>query len=329
MYRRFLNILFLIPWALGQVARRRKQRRTKHRRSRHALNRAIKGATGQQLFELKYKLSEGAQFRWTVEHVQTTKTSINEYTEIASSRTDSVTQWRVISVDSLGRATLVQTIESIKFWQRVGAGEPVAYDSTADPKPPTEFATEAKKIGLPLPAITVHTDGQIAQSDAHQSHYDFGAGSFWIPLPDRPIPVGQKWSIPNELIAKDDDGSYKRIKTQVEYQLQSVDGHLAKIRFDTQVLTPINSPAVQSQICQQMTHGQVEFDMATGVLVRKKVNWNEKVVSFNRAGSVTHYLGEFTIVLDRPAAAPTSVAQKVTAKPLQIRTREQAPIFRR
>jgi hypothetical protein len=296
---------------------------------RETLGRAIQNATGQQLYELTYKFTEGDQFRWNVEHVQTTKTSINEYTEIASSRTESITSWRVISVDSQRRASLVQTIEAVKFWQRIGEAEPVAFDSRGGTQPPSEFENEAKRVGLPFPAIVVLSDGQVSKNDDANSRYDFGAGSFWIPLPSHPVPVGQTWTVPNTLIARDDDGSYKRIKVQIEYELQSVAEQTATIRFDTQVLTPIDSPSIQSQICQQMTHGQVEFDLAAGLITRKKVNWNEKVVSFNTANSLTHYLGEYTISIIRPDAAPVRRAAPVIARPLQIRTREEPPVFRR
>ena len=296
-----------------------------------ALDRAIQGTTRKQSFDLHYKFSEGDVHRWEVEHVETLKTSMNEFSEVVSSRTQSHSHWRIVSVDSQGQATLVQTIPWIKWWQRTGERDPLEFDTRREGEPPQQFANEAKKVNVPFPAISVQRQGKLTKSQEKADHYDFGAGSFWIPLPDQPVSLGHTWSVPNELFARSDDNSYKRIKTQMEYRLAAVQGSVAKIDFTTQSLTPIDSPKVHSQICQQLTSGHVEFDMNTGKILSKKVNWNEKVIGFHGDNSLTHYLGEYTIRSLDGESPPANerVAQPVIAKPLQIRTAHEPPVFRR
>ncbi len=297
----------------------------------HRLERAIEGTTQKQSFDLAYKFTAGEVHRWQVEHVETLKTSMNEYSEVVSSRTVSHSYWEVVSVDSQGQATLVQTIPWVQWWQRNGEQEPIEFDTRKGGEPPPQFATQAQKVNLPFPAMSVQRQGKITKNQDKPDQYDFGAGSFWIPLPDQPVAVGHSWTVPNEQFARSDDNSYKRIKTQMEYRLTSVQGPTAIIDFTTQVLTPIDSPKVHSQICQQLTSGHVEFDLARGKIVSKKVNWNEKVIAFHGDNSLTHYLGEYTIrSLDsQPQAQTPRVAQPVIAKPLQIRTRFDPPVFRR
>lgn len=294
-----------------------------------AVSKAISNVTGQQAYLLRYQFHDGARFRWKVEHVQTLKTSMAEFVEVVSSRTQSTSTWTVRSVDSQGQATLEQTIDSVNLWRRIGDQEPTSFDSRSDQNPPDDFASAAKNVGLPQPAIVVDTKGNVTDSKRKANDYDFGAGSFWIPLPPDPVAIGGKWYVPGELVARQDDGTFKRIKTRMAYELAQVIDGVATIRFEHEVLTPIDSPKVRSQICQQMTRGSIDFNLGKGAVQRKKVSWNEKVVGFEGGDSMTHYLGEYTINSVDLSGETDRSESVAAAKSIQLRTREQPPVFRR
>ncbi len=296
-----------------------------------ALDRATKQATQQQQFQLRYQFPAGQQFRWSVEHVSTNKTTMAETSEVMSSRTQSTTIWKVIHVDSLGQATLEQTIERVNGWQKNGDQPPVSYDSAKDAMAPIEFELMSKKVGKPLTTILVDDCGATIAGDTESRQYRFGTGSPWVPFPQEPIAVGHRWYAPDEFVAFNEDKSMKRIKLRVQYELIEVQDGCARIRFNTEILTPIEDPKIRSQILQQITHGEMKFDLARGLMLGKKVNWNEKVQGFQGANSLLHYLGEYNVSFVNPT--PESDADKpatiVKIKPIKIRTRDDGPVLRR
>lgn len=293
-----------------------------------ALQRATKQAVQKQRFELRYQFPPDSKFRWNVEHVSTNKTTMAEASEVMSSRSQSTTVWKVIHIDSLGQATLEQTIERANMWQRNGEQEPVSYDSASGATPPKEFQALAHSIGKPLTTLLVDASGKTIAGDSEKSQYRFGTGGPFVPFPKEPIAVGDLWYAPDEVVAYNEDKSIKRIKLRMRYELADVKDHRAIIRFSTEILTPIDDPRIRAQISQRITRGEIEFDLARGLMVRKKVNWNEKVQGFHGPNSLLHYLGEYTVTYAEPAAV-TATAPVTTLKPLKIRTRDDGPVFRR
>ena len=295
------------------------------------LSRATNLATKQQLFDLRYKFAAGEKMEWKVEHVSTNKTSMDQTTEVMSSRTQSTTAWKVLSIDSRGQATLEQTIESVNGWQKNGNHEPVSYDSAKDKSPAKEFETMAQRVGRPLMTLLVDERGNTVSGQNETNQYRFGTGSPWIPFPSKPIPVGHKWYEAGEVRASNDDKSVKRIKIQICYELRDVKDGMAKVAFNTEILTPIDDPKIRSQLSQRITRGHMDFDITQGRMVGKQVNWNEKVQGFQGPNSLMHYLGEYTVAFVDPAPktnANTS-GNISTIKPVKIRTRDDAPVFRR
>ena len=296
-----------------------------------ALNRATKQATQQQLFQLRYQFPAGQQFRWNVEQVTTNKTTMAETSEVMSSRTQSTTVWKVIHVDSLGQATLEQTIERMNMWQKIGDQEPASYDSASNASPPKEFESMAKLVGKPLTTMLVDNCGITVAGESETSQYRFGTGSPWVPFPKEPIAVGHQWFVPDEVLVSKEDKSKKRIKLRVKYELVAVQDGCARIQFNTEILTPIDDPQVRSQISQRINHGEMNFDLARGLMVGKKVNWNEKVQGFQGPNSLLHYLGEYSVSYVNPTAK-SDVANSTTVakvKPIKIRTRDDGPVLRR
>jgi hypothetical protein len=294
------------------------------------LERAARQATQRQQFEFRYQFPVGETLRWNVEHISTNKTSMEEVTEVMSSRTESTTAWKVLSLDSHGNATLEQTIESANWWQKTGDKNPISFNSADRQPPPQEFASMAQTVGRPLMTMCVDPLGTTISSSAEDNQYKFGTGSPWIPFPQHPIAVGDLWYEPSEVTAFNEDKSIRRVKLRIRYELADVRDQKATINFSTEILTPVDDPHVQSQLLQRITRGVLTFDLARGRMVGKRVNWNEKVQGFHGPNSLLHYLGQYTVLILEPTGQALSENPSVsTAKPLKLRTRYDAPVFRR
>ena len=89
-------------------------------------------------------------------------------------------------------------------------------------------------------------------------------GDITVPLPEQPIAVGESWRHPNEVTATAKDGRLVKVKMEQKFTLEEVRTGVARIRMETQILTPIRDPAVEAQVVQCATTGEIRFDIEAG-----------------------------------------------------------------
>lgn len=246
------------------------------------------------LFLLQYKFQPGETVAWDVEHITSTKTQMAGETEETSSRTASRKVWTIERVDSVGRIRFDHQIASVNMWQKIGDQSPIAYNSVTDDKAPKEFRDTADMLGHTLASFTITSDGQIKDRKSNVKQLKFGVGEVVIPLPPQAIEVGEKWSVPMDFSATDESGRSIQLKAHIAYELRKVTDGLAYITFRTEILTPVTSEKVKSQLMQQKTKGFVVFDIKQGRIIRREVEWNEKAIGFEGKDSFLEYLAKMS-----------------------------------
>ncbi len=258
-------------------------------------------------YRLKYKWKQGETLRWRVVHLATTEATIRGTTQTSKVRTVSTKVWHVKNVDKDGNATFVHLVSDINAWQKVSDRPEVRYDSTKDKVAPPEFAMAAKTIGVPIATVTVSPTGRVIKRDHAASKLNLGLGGITLPLPEKPVTVGAEWFVPSEIRVRLEDGRSKRIAIRMVYTLRSVKTGVATIGVETQVLTPIDDPRVKSQLIQQLTRGEIKFDIDAGQVISRRIDWDETVVGFQGADSLMKYLARFTEeLLPAPTTAENS-----------------------
>ncbi len=92
-----------------------------------------------------------------------------------------------------------------------------------------------------------------------------------MPLPVEPVKIGDSWHVSNEVrVRSDKTGRAERVKTRIVYTLDDVKTGLATINVRTELVTPVDDPAIKSQLVQQLTNGEIEFDLDAGRISRNK-----------------------------------------------------------
>ncbi len=243
---------------------------------------------------LQYRFQPGETVAWDVEHITSTKTQMAGETEETSSRTASRKIWTINRIDSIGRIRFDHQIASVNMWQKVGDQPSIAYNSATDASPPQEFRDTADMLGHTLASFTITADGQIKDRKSNVKQLKFGVGEVVIPLPPQAIEVGEKWSVPMDLSATDESGRSIQLKARIAYELRKVTDGLAYITFRTEVLTPVTSEKINSQLMQQKTKGFVVFNVKQGRIVRREVEWNEKAIGFEGKDSFLEYLAKMS-----------------------------------
>ena len=268
------------------------------------LSDAIQKASG-ETHELKYRFTENETIRYKVEHLVTVETTIEENRQRARSRSVSTKQWDIQEISDSGNAKLVHQVADADMWQQiimfvtedgkqVSKEREVRYNSSSDADPPLQYEKFAATVGKPLAEVVVDAHGQLIQREDKYKGTSWG-GQLVVPLPPKPVAVGHKWHKPQEIVIRLKDGRVKRIKTRQQYELISVKDGIAKIGFETQLITPgiRDQPKILVQIVQRLTSGNIEFDIDAGRIVRQHLKLNETVIGFNGAKSIMNYTGRF------------------------------------
>ncbi len=243
---------------------------------------------------LRYKLKAGEQLISKVVHFADTRTKMSEHEETSNSRTVTEKVWDVASVNPQGEMTFEYRITSVELAQSVGDGEELKYNSLTDKEAPDMFKQVAETVAKPLATVTINPQGQVIKRDSELKSPQLGMGELTLPLPEESVGIGSQWSVPREMRVKSENGVHRTIKVRELYTLEKVSAGIATIRIETQPLTPVNDPATESQLIQQLSKGEIKFDVDQGRMLSKQLIWSDEVVGFRGPETSLRYDAKFT-----------------------------------
>lgn len=246
-------------------------------------------------YALRYHFQPGETLRWNVAHRCQIRTSISGTTQTAETLTNSVKAWRVREVRPDGTATFEHMVESVQMRHNLSGRDEVRYDSRTDKIPPRGFAHVAHAVGVPLSTVTLSAKGRVIERKRHPVKGSTAAeGEMTISLPEEPIAVGHQWTSPHDIEVPLPSGAIQRLKTRQTFTLLGVKTGVATIQVTTQILTPINDPALESQVLQYGASGMVRFDVDAGRVLGQQMDVDKGVVGFRGEASSIRYVNRFT-----------------------------------
>jgi hypothetical protein len=274
---------------------------------------------------LRYKFQKGETVRWRVEHRSHVKTTVSGTTQTAESITFSVKRWIVNNVDEQGNATFEHSVESVQMRQKLSGRQEVAYDSLTDKQVPQVFESAASSVGIPLAELTIDAKGKVTHRE-NKAPGQVGDESSQITLllPANSVAVGEKWNFPNELDVALADGTRKKIQMRQQYTLEDVRNGIAILRLETQILTPIKDPAVEAQVMQRETAGEIRFDIEAGRIVGQQYDSDRQCVGFNGENSSLHCRTRFSESLLEDVS-PTALKDPQPKPALQVQPVKAGP----
>ena len=247
-----------------------------------------------QTYLLRYALNAGEQLHYEVTHVAKTKTRVNGTEEITQSHTVSNRHWDVKKNES-GAMTFDHVIDGVQMTQQKDDDDELRWSSDSGEEAPRMFSRVAEKIGETLSTVTVNGQGQETdREDFGGSKASLGMGSLTLALPEQAIKLGDSWAVPRELNTKTDEGLIKKIKIRELYTLEKVKTGVATISIRSEPLTPIEQESVKAQVVQQLSNGEIRFDIDNGRMLSKQLDWDETVVGFQGPTSMMEYRAQMT-----------------------------------
>ncbi len=250
--------------------------------------------TNSQKYDLKYKFKPGEVLTTEVVHRASVRTTIQGTTQTAETQSKSIKSWKVEGVDETGAATFTHVVDDIEMWQRNSGRQEVRYNSQSDEAVPPGYEEVAKSVGVPLSVVTMDPRGTILSRKETRAQPMGVSTQMTMPLADHPIAIGESWSMPIDIDVTLTDGSMKKVKTRQKFTLESVEEGIAKVKVDSQVLTPIHDPSIEAQLVQRMSDGWVKFDIANGRVLSQQLDLDKHVIGFNGPTSSMHYVTRFT-----------------------------------
>lgn len=235
----------------------------------------------------------------------TLESGVNEL----SHTTDSVRQFRVMSVDNGGNATVQVLIENVGMRATSSEGT-VTYDSKTDAKPIEQFKEVAATVGHPLAEFIVTPTGEVTSAKPlHESVNSVDASSQslehpFVRLPTDAVTVGDEWSEKFKLVVDVPGKLPEAVNLKRTYKLTSIDKGRATVTWRTIVLTPINDPGLEGDLAQRVFNGSFEFDIAAGHMLTRTAKAEGHVISFQGEGTKL----DTNIARKESLTAPTKTA---------------------
>jgi hypothetical protein len=150
-----------------------------------------------------------------------------------------------------------------------------------------------------------------------------------VPLPDKPIAIGHQWAVPTQLQVEDENGLVQNLSARVLHELEKVVEGKAYISIRTEILTPVESDKIRSQIMQQMSSGYAVLDLERGLIVFKELDWNEKVQGFEGNDSLLQYMAKLTEKIVNEENASSKKPTVSQNESVEIKPRDGKPIMRK
>jgi len=250
--------------------------------------------SGAKKYDLRYKFKPGETVRTKVLHQAAIRTTIDGTSQTAATVSTSIKVWKIEDIHSEGQIQFVHSVEHVKMRNEVTGREDAHYDSRVHATPPSGFEDVAKRVGMPLTRVTIDDRGTILQRKELAAPGPGQGTQLTLPLPKEPVAIGDTWTFPNDMRVRLRSGEIKNIKSQQKFTLQSVDGDIADIKVETQILTPVRDPEIEAQIIEQETNGTIRFDIAAGRLRRQQIDLDRSVVGYPNVKSSMHYRTRFT-----------------------------------
>ncbi|MBI3860464.1 MAG: hypothetical protein HY290_01060 [Planctomycetia bacterium] len=250
---------------------------------------------------LAFKFRPNQVLRYEVVNDAEITTNAKEETEIQRNSTKTKRHMRVGAIDGkTGAADLELSIDWVymrAIWDKRNGTTPVPIEFQSDDpeKQPPQFKHILATVGKPWATIryspTGHPEKVVSTAVqpkegkgvvASETGADGALEAQLIVLPKHPVTVGDSWSEQFDVVTRDGARNLTKVAIQRSYKLTDVKNGRAAIEMKTAVLTPVNDPAVSSQLLLREVAGQIVFDVERGVILSKE--WSVENLVVNALG---------------------------------------------
>ncbi len=245
----------------------------------------------EEKYLLRYRFHEGDTLCWNVVQTIRVTTTINDLTEKLETSSRSTKIWKVKELSVDGTALFEYGIRDVVMSHKQSGKDAMSFDSRQDAKIPARFKIVADSVGVPLSHISINARGETLKKLPLRP-YASGTeeNKITIPLPEHPVAVGDIWTFPVQppIELPRPNGTVKKVNARQRFTLESVKTGLATIRFETQVLTPLDDPQDKIKLINHLAKGTFQFDIDAGRTISQDSTIDERVSGYSGDASTHH-----------------------------------------
>jgi hypothetical protein len=257
---------------------------------------AAKGAV-----TLKYKWEANQIFYFDSTSLMSISTQKDTTAETAMNESRSFKHYRVISVDPDGNALLELIIDRVKMLARFGENDPLTFDSNSEAAPPPQLRGIRDGIGKPTARVQVSAYGTLkdvtrlgAAAPGKGAVADNDpSNNFLTVLPEMPTEIGGTWSEKIDVRVSVSKELTQNVTILRKFQLDAVEGNIARISMNSTVLTPVKDPMIIGQLIQRTPSAKIVFDIEKGQIVSRETRLDKTEIGVLGPNSSMRAVGEF------------------------------------
>lgn len=304
-----------IGWCVGTLAAQTKQAQARPAERVRPIEKTAPLPPGSTTYDLRYRLSTGDVLRYEATHRASIRSTIDQTTQAAQTKTDSVKLWKITDVLPNGDIELMNVVERVRMVNQLPNKDPAEYDSERDTTPPPGFEDAARAVGVPLNVLRITPRGKVISRNAKVRHQSVEEDSpIVLRLPAGPVAIDETWDEPFEVKVTLERGGTKSIQTRRRHKLTGVANAIATIEVTYQVLSPIDAIA-ECQLVQRLMEGEVKFDLKAGRIVSQQMEVDKRILGFAGPTSSMHYIMRMEEKLVKAEAPKVTEREPQTAPP--------------
>jgi Family of unknown function (DUF6263) len=264
---------------------------------------------------LRYKFTEGQQLRYLSEQESTVDAQASGARKTDISKVEQQRLFTVNSVTDDSISHLVMQFEHVRMEIQSDDREPVVFDSSMSPdEVPQLFQQAAHRLKGSAARYNLTSTGVAVTDESEEKRTKPGAAkaaqdttSFLIPLPEKPVSVGDTWKIETTVKVRVTAEINRDVVILRSFRLKEINDGIAMITFDASVMSKTPSVTVRSQLIQATPKGQAEFDIARGLMLAREIRFDETVLGALGPQTVLASWGNTSEqLLETPAPSATS-----------------------
>lgn len=254
-------------------------------------------------YKLAFKFHPQQVVRYAVSQQFEITTQLSGETETAKNSSEWKRHYKVTGVDATtGAGDLELSIDWVHMVASFENGnsdpEPIEFQSDDPDKHPEKykhiletvgkaraairFSAQGKPLkvlwGAPQQAAGPNTTAQAPQP-AHGTGPETTPETYFLPLPEQPVAIGEAWKERFDILARDSGKNLVRVTIQRTYKLAAVKDGLATIEFRTAILTPIQDPSIAGQLIQREVSGKLLLDIERGLVLSRESGVENSVLN--------------------------------------------------
>jgi hypothetical protein len=245
--------------------------------------------------EWRFQWKAAQLLNYKVEHNTTVAETIKMAREQTTSKLKLHKQWKVISVDDKGIATLELTLLSMRNEQIRPNGDSLLFDSTdLDKSTPALKEQLMKFVNTPVAEVRIDAAGKVVEvkSGPPLDRYD-SEPPFLLTIPVGPARPKQTWERKFTIVLSPPLGTGEKYEAVQEYHCKEMNLHYARVAFKTTIKDLPASPLDQVPLLPKLAKGEVIFSLLDGRMHSVRAHIERELQDHQGKGSSYHFKSDY------------------------------------